>query len=840
MPRDTRHSSLLTGLLCLFAAQLPLANAQVADIEKATNASLLWGPYRPNLYFGVRPRIPKSLMGGLLWTRVEDYTSVQNSKCIHTPRYAIHIYASRAYERITRDQLLIAVAFRHTCEQHELDGYGWDEYDVRSGGRQTIHDPANHIDITTEFIKFPGGEHGGSWGARIKGTPREDASPNLRSTVIWYNTLAGLGSLEVDGIDAEEPGFQGDVLLKGQTPELGDFEVTITEGKGDHPQTGHPSYDEKPLDRTLVHSGQLPEEALWQTKAVLFAHMKGQVDQLVAKYGEDNPPPPAQVYTIQHLPSRGNMHMVQKVFEGAFEFDVIFSSGSAPTKITSEDLTQQIESVTSGFSTRFASIFKPQTPFVKERYEEFSKSLFSNLIGGIGYFYGDSRVDRSYDAAYEEDNEGFWEDAAEARGRNQAELVGPSELFTSIPSRPFFPRGFLWDEGFHLLPVIDWDADLTLDIIKSWFKLMDEDGWIGREQILGSEARSKVPEEFQVQYPHYANPPTLFMVITSFLDKLDAQKTDSSNEKLLNEKSYFMQVANREAALQYLRNLYPLIKRHYFWFRKTQAGDIKSYDREAFSTKEGYRWRGRTPQHILTSGLDDYPRAQPPHPGELHVDLISWMGMMTRAIKRIAVYLGEDDDAKEFAKFDEAIVRNIDDLHWSDKAKTYCDATIDEYEEHSLVCHKGYISLFPFLTGLVDKDSKRLGAILDLIEDEEELWSPYGLRSLSKNDEFYHTAEDYWRGPVWMPINYLAVSQLLVSCSYPCDISNNRANSECRILPSKRDHTRPAPRSCTPIFARTSSKPCTRAGKRRASLGSNTTPRPARDKGHSTSLAGQA
>lgn len=68
------------GLALVLALQLPLVNAQVADIEKATNASLLWGPYRPNLYFGVRPRIPKSVMGGLLWTRVEDYTSVQTSK----------------------------------------------------------------------------------------------------------------------------------------------------------------------------------------------------------------------------------------------------------------------------------------------------------------------------------------------------------------------------------------------------------------------------------------------------------------------------------------------------------------------------------------------------------------------------------------------------------------------------------------------------------------------------------------------------------------------------------------------------------------------------------------
>jgi len=81
MDRKSRHSSLRVGLLCLLGTQLPLASAQVAGIEKATNDSLLWGPYRPNLYFGVRPRIPKSLMGGLLWTRVEDYNSVQNSTC---------------------------------------------------------------------------------------------------------------------------------------------------------------------------------------------------------------------------------------------------------------------------------------------------------------------------------------------------------------------------------------------------------------------------------------------------------------------------------------------------------------------------------------------------------------------------------------------------------------------------------------------------------------------------------------------------------------------------------------------------------------------------------------
>ena len=33
---------------------------------------------------------------------------------------------------------------------------------------------------------------------------------------------------------------------------------------------------------------------------------------------------------------------------------------------------------------------------------------------------------------------------------------------------------------------------LSLEILKSWIDLIDEDGWVAREQILGEEARSKV------------------------------------------------------------------------------------------------------------------------------------------------------------------------------------------------------------------------------------------------------------------------------------------------------------------------------------------------------------
>ena len=100
-----------------------------------------------------------------------------------------------------------------------------------------------------------------------------------------------------------------------------------------------------------------------------------------------------------------------------------------------------------------------------------------------------------------------------------------------------FPRGFLWDEGFHLLPLLNYDSDLVLEITKSWFNLIDEDGWIAREQILGKELRSRVPAEFVVQSPQIVNPPTLTLVLTYLLDSV-VGNYDTINEPKMSMNHY--------------------------------------------------------------------------------------------------------------------------------------------------------------------------------------------------------------------------------------------------------------------------------------------------------------
>lgn len=624
---------------------------------------------------------------------------------------------------------------RHTCEQDEgMAGYGWTAYDARKGGMQMINDTGNKLDLITQFAKVSGGDDGnGKWGLRVKGIPRVNARDHQKTTMIFYlgseDPNSKMKCTDVHKINRSN----SDVICDGTTVGLSNFKVEISARR---PDSGS-------LQNTSVKSLTVPADTIWQAKSIFTNQLTGSE---------------SQEGMIANDPGDGNLHFVQKSFDGGFEFDVLFSSDSSEA-MTSSSLTKGIKDALSTFNKRFQSVYSPQAPFQGEQHIKFSQSLLSNLMGGIGYFHGTSKVDASSAPEYAETEPDFWETSASARSRAVVEEQGPFQLYSTVPSRPFFPRGFLWDEGFNLQVISDWDMDLALEIVVSWFDLMDKNGWIAREQILGPEARSKVPAEFQTQYPHYANPPTLFLVVEAFVAKLSgALPFSGAPSRYLSDSA---------AGTAFLQAIYPKMKQNYEWFCRTQAGNLKNYQLPGADFNKGYRWRGRTPQHILTSGLDDYPRAQPPDPEELHVDALCWVGSMAVVLGKISAFLGEKDDQEMFSKHETDIVRSVDGIHWSEPDRAYCDTTVVDGKRVEMICHKGYVSLTPFLVGLMGPNHSYLEAVLDLIRDPEELWSPYGLRSLSRKDKYYGTDENYWRSPIWVNINYMVMQRLLVSTLHP-------------------------------------------------------------------------
>ncbi|ORY34734.1 glycoside hydrolase [Naematelia encephala] len=718
------------------------AAVQAAALQ--ANQSLLWNTYRPQLYHGIRPRIPHSLMTGLMWFGLNDYKG-------NTGTF------SRS-------------SVRYTAEDSDgLSSYSYTKHDGRYFAMQDLVDERTNTKISTSWLKE---DDGLDWAVRIQGDA-VDPSKSARASVIYHVGLEGLGQLKMETSPNPE-GLLGEIILRGSTPQLGNFRIRIV----DHPDVTYlqpmlyPEDFPKASGKTRFFGLGIPTGDIWKIKGkdyvVRSITTSAQALMSGGKYTQEAPPDPFVLFQLQNeVYGDATTFAFQKGFAGSgvtrggsWGFDVFYET----IRVNAYD--DEEETASLSFDQRFAATFPLPAPFDTPAHREFAQSITSNLIGGIGYYHGASIVDRSFKHDYDDD------DDEEEVGVQAPKFTDERELLTATPSRSFFPRGFYWDEGFHLALIGEWDNDLSLEILRDWVALIDDDGWVAREQILGEESRSRVPREFQVQYPSHANPPTLAMAVTSFIRRLKA-RTDESNldaqmgfgintfaSQTPSSKLPSLHLDNPGLAHSYLTSIYSALRKHYMWFRRTQRGLLKPYGRNPTSRSEAYRWRGRTADHVLTSGLDDYPRARPPHSGELHVDLMSWMGFFARTMCEISEFLGLEEDRQEYERHEKGILANLDDLHWSEEEQMYCDVSVDEEDESIHVCHRGYISLFPFLLGLVEPDSPHLGPVLDLITDPKHLWSDYGIRSLSRSHPLFGKDENYWRGPIWIQMNWLALKAL--------------------------------------------------------------------------------
>ncbi|KAM4673155.1 mannosyl-oligosaccharide glucosidase [Amazona ochrocephala] len=660
---------------------------------------LFWGTYRPNVYFGMKTRSPRALVTGLMWLQQQEGGG----------------------------------GLRHTCEESDgLSRYGWLMHDGESFGVQEIRDGA--LVLRTEFLKRPGGQHGGDWSWRVTARMENTTAPPPLLSLFFYVATDGQGTLE--------PQLENGTRLaavKGTTEELGDFTLRFlrpTVLSSEDPK--HASY----------HWLEAPSPGLHRLTELVRSSLSPR-----AAFSAPGRPrrrffalsPPGG---LPGAPPRGRVLLHQVTLEPPAAVEVTFESGSAapaPAPLAGAAFSAALARHEAAFQQRFEATFGLAGKGFTAPQRRFAQAALSEVLGGIGYFHGRSLV--------------------QAAPGERAVPGAEAALFTAVPSRSFFPRGFLWDEGFHQLLVARWDPALSREVVAHWLDLMNAEGWIPREQILGDEARAKVPPEFVLQRSETANPPTLLLAL----------------ERLL-----------PAAPRPFLRRLFPRLLAWYAWLNRTQAGP------EPLS----FRWRGRDAEHerflnpkTLASGLDDYPRASHPSPQERHLDLYCWMALGARVLAALAERLGEP--AEPFRAAARALGDNelLERLHWAPELGAFADygnhsaavalrwqppapaapgqppaapqlvREVREAPRLRFVDALGYVSLFPVLLQLLRPDSPRLPAVLAAMRSEGQLWSPFGLRSLARDSAFYlrrNTQHDppYWRGSVWLNINYLAVRAL--------------------------------------------------------------------------------
>ncbi|KAM9286248.1 mannosyl-oligosaccharide glucosidase [Cariama cristata] len=627
-------------------------------------------------------------------------------------------------------------SLRHTCEQSDgLSRYGWLMHDGENFGTQEIRDEG--LILKTEFVKRPGGEHGGDWSWRITARMEGVGGPAPLLSLFFYVATDGQGTLQ--------PHLENRTRLAavtGTTEDLGHFTLTFlrpTAESREGPKYASYNYLEAAspgLHRlTEVVRSSLSNRFVFAPPGAprrrFFA-----VDTFRGLPGAAGEPP------------HGHLLLHQVTLEPPGTVEVTFESGSVvgrPGRLAGEALSAALARHAAAFERRFEETFGLGRKGFPPPQRRFAQAALSDLLGGMGYFHGRSLVQSPL---------------------QERPVPAPeAALFTAVPSRSFFPRGFLWDEGFHQLVLGRWDPALSREVIAHWLDLMNAEGWIPREQILGEEAQAKVPPEFLLQHSETANPPTLLLAL----------------ERLL-----------PAAPLPYLRRLFPRLRAWYDWYNRTQAGPLP------FT----FRWRGRDPQlerflnpKTLASGLDDYPRASHPSPEERHLDLRCWMALASRVLAEVAERLGEP--AEPYRESERALSDNglLERLHWAQELGAFAD-----YGNHSTVVALrwqraapvapgqpppaprlvrevrepprprfvgalGYVSLFPLLLQLLRPDSPRLPTVLAAMRSERQLWTPFGLRSLARDSPLYkqrNTQHDppYWRGPVWVNINYLALRAL--------------------------------------------------------------------------------
>jgi len=604
-----------------------------------------WGTYRARHYFGIKDRSPSPLSFGVGWGHNEEQ-------------------------------------LRFTCGDG-VTKYGWQKHNGYDFGLHTAKDDDNGLHLHKYFVGVSENE----WVARIEQKRRKKAHTSKWTSLYFYFSMEGGNYFDLDDVKVllhpPHGGSMKNVSIGHEGVEVAEFsgyrilpESDFNKGAKGGENTRHIPF--KAVLRLQKSADDLSVTPLIQRKPTYFStyvhdpdhfyNVRGLVRDVTSRSRSQG----HAVGTLGNVkkpePGRSNMVILEvRVSTGGFQMDLQFADGDilpswqplSPSKI-GELITKREGEFDQKLRDRLLHRHQHHTSenvsgeegrkgSDRAIMEKTASFALSNHLGSMVYTHGS--------ITYEPDSESpVFKAEPGRRGQPHLKETDTLPLFSGVPSRSFFPRGFLWDEGFHLLLTCRWDTSLCVDSLSHWMRWVTPSGWIPREMFLGKESRLGVEQKWWTQYEAHANPPSIVLPIDYLLTRLEAtvnkrqDESSSSSDKGTSGKGegerkgrgngwsetstmhQSLSADDERVVREFLSWSFPRLLRWFNYLRRTQSSPHK------FT----FKWRGRSFNdglwHTLASGLDDYPRGTDPSrfDDELHVDLTSWIYLFSNVLKRVA------------------------------------------------------------------------------------------------------------------------------------------------------------------------------------------------------------
>jgi hypothetical protein len=130
------------------------------------------------------------------------------------------------------------------------------------------------------------------------------------------------------------------------------------------------------------------------------------------------------------------------------------------------------------------------------------------------------------------------------------------------------------------------------------------------------------------------------------------------------------------------------------------------------------------------------------------VDLNSYLALDDECLSTIAAELGDEGKSRFYHKRYEDLARRMNEALWNDNLGIY----VDRFHDGRFSSRLAASNFLPLLAGVPTQEQAE--RILETLCDPCKFWGERVIPSISRDDPAYGD-QQYWRGSIWPPMNYL-------------------------------------------------------------------------------------